>query len=66
MSTNNICFCDEIRKSSTIFGLRKCLRLLKQSEDSPALVDQLDMHRTGDQEVACSTPIGSATFFDGD
>ena len=40
-----------------------CIRLLKQSEDSPALVVRLDMHRTGDQEVAGSTPIGSATFF---
>ena len=27
---------------------------------------QLDAHSTGDQEVAGSTPTGSATFFRGD
>ena len=27
---------------------------------------QLDAHPTGDQEVAGSTPAGSATFFHGD
>ena len=32
----------------------------------PALVAQLDAHPTGNQEVAGSTPIGSATFFHGD
>ena len=32
----------------------------------PALVAQLDVHRTGDQEVAGSTPAKSATFFCGD
>ena len=32
----------------------------------PALVAQLDEHPTGDQEVACSTPAESATFFGGD
>ena len=32
----------------------------------PALVPQLDAGLTGDQEVAGSTPIGSATFFCGD
>ena len=29
-------------------------------------MDQLDAHPTGDQEVAGSTPSGSATFFHGD
>ena len=31
-----------------------------------ALVAQLDVHPTGDQKVAGSTPAGSATFFHGD
>ena len=31
----------------------------------PASVAQLDARPTGDQEVACSTPAGSATFFRG-
>ena len=31
-----------------------------------ASVAKLDAHPTGDQEVAGSTPIGSATFFRGD
>ena len=34
--------------------------------DLPVLVDQLDAHLTGDQEVAGSIPAGSATFFCGD
>ena len=32
----------------------------------PVWVAQLDAHPTGDQEVAGSTPSGSATFFHGD
>ena len=32
----------------------------------PASVAQLDVRLTGDQEVADSTPAGSATFFRGD
>ena len=32
----------------------------------PALVAQLDLHQTGDQEVAGLVPAGSATFFHGD
>ena len=32
----------------------------------PALLDQLDVSGTGDQEVAGSTPDGLATFFHGD
>ena len=32
----------------------------------PALVAQLDASRTGDKEVADSTPARSATFFHGD
>ena len=32
----------------------------------PALVAQLDARPTGDQEVAGSTPAGSATLFRGD
>ena len=32
----------------------------------PASVTQLDVHPTGDQEVAGSTPAGTATFFRGD
>ena len=32
----------------------------------PALVAHLDARPTGDQEVADSTPAGSATFFRGD
>ena len=32
----------------------------------PASVAQLDARPTGDQEVAGSTPAGSATFFRGD
>ena len=32
----------------------------------PALVPQLDTRPTGDQEVAGSTPGGSATFLRGD
>ena len=35
------------------------------SEIAPALVAQLDVHPTGDQEVAGSTPAWSATFFRG-
>ena len=34
-------------------------------ENLPASVAQLDMCPTGDQEVAGSTPAGSATFFRG-
>ena len=36
------------------------------SEHWPASVAQLYARRTGDQEVACSTPVGAATFFHGD
>ena len=32
----------------------------------PASMAQLDAHPTGDEEVAGSTPAGSATFFRGD
>ena len=35
-------------------------------KSTPASVAQLDAHMTGDQEVAGSTPAGSATFFRGD
>ena len=46
--------------------------LLKEQSDQglhcllPASVAQLDARLTGDQEVAGSTPAGSATFFRGD
>ena len=33
---------------------------------NPASLTQLDERPTGDQEVAGSTPAGSATFFRGD
>ena len=36
------------------------------SHGKPASVAQLDACQTGDQEVAGSTPSGSATFFRGD
>ena len=38
---------------------------MDQTEQS-ASVAQLDARPTGDQEVAGSTPAGSATFFRGD
>ena len=34
--------------------------------DMPASVAQLDVHLTGVQDAAGSTPVGSATFFRGD
>ena len=42
------------------------LRGLSFLASMPAWVAQLDEHQTGDQEVASSTPAGSATFFRGD
>ena len=34
--------------------------------EKPTLMAELDAHSTGDQEIAGSTPAGSATSFRGD
>ena len=40
--------------------------VLPYHSGGPALVAQLDVHPTGDQEVAGPTSAGSATLFRGD
>ena len=54
---------------SELFSETLSIRTLSQPQirgDGPASVAQLDARPTGDQEVADSTPVWSATFFRGD
>ena len=63
MSTHNICFYGELDKIIPYYHL---ILLNNSSETVTALVAQLDVCPTGDQEVAGWTPARSATFFHGD
>ena len=58
MSTHHICFNGEIRTNYTRI-------ITKYSSSQLGSVAQMDARLTGDQEVAGSTPAGSATFFHG-